>query len=195
MLVFASPRGSQNDQKCIQKQLGILLPFQLLKKHPPSFDFAPTWLPLGPPKALPRGLQGLLKITLGSILGHLSCKFQFLASQGVPPGPIFSIFDQFLMVFKAGFVLNVVSTPFTNGAFVGPIAFATTLDFQLLNVTIGFHGLSFRGCFCISYLQNRPLPRRSGRSPLEFGILSRALEHDSLTVCLTSAGPMQRTRH
>ena len=47
------------------------------------------------------------------------------------------------MVFKAGFVLNVVSTSFTNGAFVGPIAFATTLDFQLLNVTIVFHGLSF----------------------------------------------------
>ena len=43
------------------------------------------------------------------------------------------------MVFKAGFVLNVASTPSTNGAFVGPIAFATTLDFQLLNVTIGFH--------------------------------------------------------
>ena len=110
-------------------------------KKNPSFDFGLSRLPLGPPKAPPRGLQGLLKTTLGSILGHLSCKFQFLASQGVPAGPIFSIFDQFLVVFKAGFVLNVVSTPFTNsnGAFVGPIAFATTLDFQLLNVTIGFH--------------------------------------------------------
>ena len=31
-----------------------------LKKQPPSFDFAPTWLPLGLPKAPPsRGLQGL----------------------------------------------------------------------------------------------------------------------------------------
>ena len=167
MLVFASPRGSQNEQKSIPRPLFIRVPFQLQKKHSPSFDFAPTWLPLGPPKALPRGLQGLLKITLGSILGHLSCKFQFLASQGVPPGPIFSIFDKFLLVFKAGFVTTVVSTPSTNGAFVGPIAFATTLDFQLLNVTIGFHGLSFRACFCISYLQNRPLPRRSGQSPRE----------------------------
>jgi len=80
-----------------------------------------------------------LKTTLGSIMGHLSCKLQFCASQGVPPGPIFSIFYQILMVFKAGFVLNVASTSSPNGACVGPIAFATTLDFQLLNVTIGFH--------------------------------------------------------
>ena len=137
MHVFASPRGSQNEQKRIPRPLFIRVPFQLKKM--PSCDFAPTWLPLGPPKAPPRGLQGLLKTTLGSILGHLSCKFQLFASQGVPPGPILFIFDQFLMVFKAGFVLNVVSTPFTNGSFVGPIAFATTLDFQLLNVTIGFH--------------------------------------------------------
>ena len=164
---FCFPKGLPKRSKMHSKTTWNTLAFSTSKKHPPSFDFAPTWLPLGPPKAPPRGLQGLLKITLGSILGHLSCKFQFLASQGVPPGPIFSIFDQFLMVFKAGFVLNVVSTPFTNGAFVGPIAFATTLDFQLLNVTIGFHGLSFRACFCISYLQNRPLPRRSGRSPRE----------------------------
>ena len=89
MLVFASPRGSQNDQKCIQKQLVILVPVQLQKKHPPSFDFAPTWLPLGPPEAPPRGLQGLFKTTLGSILGHLGCKFNFFASLGVPPGQIF----------------------------------------------------------------------------------------------------------
>ena len=72
-------------------------------------------------------------------MGHLSCKFEFLASQGVPPCPIFAIFDEILMVFKAGFVLNVASTPSTNGAFAGPIAFATTLDFQLLNVAIGYH--------------------------------------------------------
>ena len=98
MLVFASPRGSQNDQKCIRKQLGILLPFQL-KKKTPRFDFTPTWLPLGPPKALPRGLQGLLKITLGSILGHLGCKFNLFASLGVPPGQIFFNFDQILINF------------------------------------------------------------------------------------------------
>ena len=85
MLVFASPRGSQNNQRCIQKYSKTTwntLAFST--SNPPNFDFAPTWLPLGHPKALPRGLQGLLKITLGSILGHLSCKIQFLASQGVP---------------------------------------------------------------------------------------------------------------
>ena len=71
------------------------------------------------------------------------------------------------MVWKTDVVLNVVSTPFTNSSFVGPLVFASTLDFQLLNVTIVFQGLSFRAGFCISNLQNRPLPRRSGRSPFE----------------------------
>ena len=126
---FCFPKGLPKRSKTPSKTTCYTSAFSTSKKHPPSFDFAPTWLPLGPPKALPRGLQGLLKITLGSILGHLSCKFQFLASQGVPPGPIFSIFDQFLMVFKAGFLLHVASTPSPNGACVGPIAFATTLDF------------------------------------------------------------------
>ena len=104
------PKGVPKRPKMHSKTTCYTSAFSTSEKHPPSFDFAPTWLPLGPPKALPRGLQGLLKITLGSILGHLSCKFQFLASQGVPPGPIFSIFDQISMVFKAGFVLNVAST-------------------------------------------------------------------------------------
>ena len=44
---------------------------------------------------------------------------------------------------------------------------AVSLDLQVLNVTIVFHGLPFWACFCISYLQIRPLPRRSGRSPFE----------------------------
>ena len=140
MLVFASPRGSQNDQKCIQKQLVILVPFQLRKKHPPSFDFAPTWLPLGPPKAPPRGLQDLFKITLGSILAANSI---FWPPWGYPQAKFSSIFDQNLMIFEAAFALKNASTPFTHDSFVKTTAFATTLDFQLLNVTIVFHGLPF----------------------------------------------------
>ena len=136
---FCFSKGLPKRAKPYSKTTSYTSAFSTKKKQPPGFELAPTWLPFGPPKAPPRGLQGLLKITLGSILGHLSCKFEFLGSQGVPPGQIFFIFEQFSMVFKAGFVLNVVSTPFTNGAFVGPIAFATTLDFQLLNVTIVFH--------------------------------------------------------
>ena len=136
---FCSSKRLPKRAKTASKTTCYASAFSTSKKHPPNTDFGLSWASLGPPKAPPRGLQGLLKITLGSILGHLSCKFQFLASQGVPPGPIFSIFEQFSMVFKAGFVLNVASTPSTNGAFVGPIAFATTLDFQLLNVTIVFH--------------------------------------------------------
>ena len=134
---FCFPKGLPKRSKMHFKTTWNTLAFSTSKKHPPSFDFAPTWLPLGHPKAPPRGLQGLLKITLGSILGHLSCKFQFLASQGVPHR--LNFFYQFLIVFKDGFVLNLASTPSPNGACVGPIAFATTLDFQLLNVTIGFH--------------------------------------------------------
>ena len=127
---FCFSKGLPKRAKTHSKTTFYTSAFSTSKKHSPSFDFAPTWIPLGPPKAHPRGLQGLFKTTLGSILGHLSCKFQFWAFHGVPPGPIFSIFDQFLMVFKAGFVLNVVSTPFTNGAFVGPIAFATYFRFS-----------------------------------------------------------------
>ena len=140
-------KGLPKQAKTHSKTTSYTSAFSTLKRRPPSFDFAPTWLPLGPPKAPPRGLQGLLKTTLGSILGHLGCKFQFVASQGVPPGHIFLIFDHFLKVCTAGFVLNVVSTPFTNGAFVVPTAFATTLDFQLLIVTIGVHDCPFELVF------------------------------------------------
>ena len=136
---FCFSQGLPKRVKTHSKTTFYTSAFSTSEKQPPSFDFAPTWLPLGPPKVPPRVLQGLLKTTLGSILGNLSCKFQFLASQGVPPGPIFSILAQCLMVFKAGFVLNVAPTPSPNGACVGPIAFATTLDFQLLSVTIIFH--------------------------------------------------------
>ena len=166
---FCFHKGLPKRTKMQSKTTSYTSAFSTLKKQPPSFDFTPTWLPLGPPKAPPRGLQGLLKITLGSILGQFleAASSNFSPPMGYPQAIFFSIFIKSLSVFKTVFVLNVVPTPFTNGAFVGPIAFATTLDFQLLNVTIGFHGLSFRACFCISYLQNRPLPRRSGRSPRE----------------------------
>ena len=82
--------------------------FSTSKKHPPSFDFVPTCLHLGPPKAPPRGLQGLLKITLGSILGHLGCKFHFLSSLGVRRAQFASIFDQKHMIFEIVFVLKML---------------------------------------------------------------------------------------
>ena len=82
------PKGLPKRSKCIQKQLGVLLHFQLLN-NPSQLQFLiSSWLPCGPPKAPPRGIQGLLKITLGSVLGHLSCKFQFWASDGVSPGRV-----------------------------------------------------------------------------------------------------------
>ena len=65
-------QGLPKRAKTHSKTTSYTSAFPTLKKQPPSFDFAPTWLPLGPPKAPPRGLQGLLKTTLGSILGHPS---------------------------------------------------------------------------------------------------------------------------
>ena len=138
---FCFPKGLPKRSKMHSKTTCYTSAFSTSEKHPPSFDFAPTWLPLGPPKAPPRGLQGLFKTTLGSILGHLGCKFFFFASLGVPPDPIFFNFDQILIKFQAVFDLKNASTPFTHDSFVKTTAFATTLDFQLLNVTIGFHGL------------------------------------------------------
>ena len=195
---FCFPKGLPKRPKIHSKTTCYTRAFSTSKKHPPSFDFAPTWLPLGPPKAPPRGLQDLFKTTLGSILGHLGCKFNFFASLGVPPGKIFFNFDQILIKFQVVFALTIASTPFTNDSFcknnclcnyfgfstsqrhnqvpwiallsffLQPLFCTVSLDLQVLNVTIGFHGLPLWGFVCISYLQNRPLPRRSGRSPREF---------------------------
>ena len=141
MLVFASPRGSQNDQKCIQKQLVILVPFQLQKNTLP----ASILLQLGSLLGLPRHPQGASKTSLKPLLESswaiLAATSIFWPPWGYPRAKFSSIFDQILIIFEAAFALKIASTPFTNDSFVKTTAFATTLDFQLLNVTIGFHGL------------------------------------------------------
>ena len=141
MLVFASPRGSQNDQKCIQKQLVILVPFQLQKNTLP----ASILLQLGSLLGLPRHPQGASKASLKPLLeaswAILAANSIFWPPWGYPRAQFSSLFDQNLMIFEAAFALKIASTPFTHDSFVKTTAFATTLDFQLLNVTIGFHGL------------------------------------------------------
>ena len=97
---FCFPKGLPKRPKMHSKTTCYASAFSTSEKHPSSFDFAPTWLPLGPPKAPPRGLQGLFKTTLGSILGHLGCKFNFFASMGVPRAKFSSIFDQNFMFFS-----------------------------------------------------------------------------------------------
>ena len=92
---FCFPKGVPNRSKRHSKTACYMHTFSSSKKHPPNFDFGLSWLPLGPPKTPPRGLQGLFKTTLGSILGHLGSKSNFFASLGVPPGQILSIFKQF----------------------------------------------------------------------------------------------------
>ena len=130
---FCVPKGLPKRPKMHSKTTCYTSAFSTSEKHPPSFDFAPTWLPLGPPKAPPRGLQGLFKTTLGSILGHLGCKFNFCWSPwGYPRAQFSSFFYQTLMIFEAVFALKIASTPFTNESFVKATAFATTLDFRLL---------------------------------------------------------------
>ena len=53
-----------------------------------------------------------------------------------------------MLIFKAARAPKTASTPVSNIFFVRPIAFATTLDFQLLNVTIVFHGLPLQTAHC-----------------------------------------------
>ena len=125
MLVFASPRGSQNDQKCIQKQLVLQVPFQLQKNTLP----ASILLQLGSLLGLPRRPQGASKASSKPLLeaswAILAANSIFLPPWGYPRAQFSSIFDQNFMIFEAVFVLKM------------------TLDFQLLNVTIVFHGLPF----------------------------------------------------
>ena len=138
MFVFASARDSQNDQKCVQKQLVIRVPFQLRKNTLPASIF----LQLGSLLGLPRHPQGASKASLKPLLEASWAKLKpssIFCLPGGTPWPNLYIFLNIFLLF-----------------------------FQLLNVTIGFHGLPLWGFVCISYLQNRLLPRRSGRSPLEF---------------------------
>ena len=81
---FCFPKGLPKRSKMHSKTTWNTLAFSTSKKHPPSFDFAPTWLPLGPLKAPPIGLQGLFKTTLGSIMGQVGAKFHFLPPWGYP---------------------------------------------------------------------------------------------------------------
>ena len=98
---FCFPKGLPKRPKMHSKTTCYTSAFSTSEKHPSSSDFAPTWLPLGPPKASPRALQGLLKTTLGSILGQVGAKFHFLASLGVPPGNFLIIFCSFFkMIFS-----------------------------------------------------------------------------------------------
>ena len=104
-----APKTSKN---CFQDHL-LYKCFFNFKKHLPNVDFGPSWASLGRPKAPPRGLQTLSKTTLGSILGHLGCKFDFWASWGVPPGSIFQYFWSKFDAFSIAFDLNIAFTPRT----------------------------------------------------------------------------------
>ena len=137
---FCFPEGLQKRAKTASKTTCYTSAFSTSKKHPPNIDFGPSWASLGRPKAPPRGLQTLSKTTLGSILGHLGCKFQFLASSGVPPGSIFLVFWVKMSCFSKAFDQSIASTP---RLLCTKNCLATTLNFQLLNVTTVFHGLSF----------------------------------------------------
>ena len=101
------PKGLLKRPKMHSKTTCYTSAFSPSKKHPPSFDFAPTWLHLGPPKTPPRSFQGLLKITLGGILGHLGCKFDFWPPWGYPLAQFSSIVDQLLMIFEMVFALKM----------------------------------------------------------------------------------------
>ena len=110
---FCSSKRLPKRAKTASKTTCYASAFSTSKKHPPNFDFGLSWASLGPPKAPPRGLQGLSKTSLGSILGHLGCKFDFWASWGVPPGSIFQYFWSKFDAFSIAFDLNIAFTPRT----------------------------------------------------------------------------------
>ena len=155
------PKGLPKRPKMHSKTTCYTSAFSTSKKHPPSFDFAPTWLHLGPPKTPPRSFQGLLKITLGGILGHLGCKFDFWPPWGYPWAQFSSIFDQNLMIFEAGFVLKMLLLLLLTTLLYEPLhlqppwifSFSTSqsgsMDFLIFFLLV-------RGCFCSHYFVRLP---------------------------------------
>ena len=102
MPVFASPRGSQNDQTCIQKQFVIQVPFQLRKNTLP----ASILLQLGSLLGLPRHPQEASKASLKPLLEASWAKLEpssIFCLPGGTPGPTFS--QSFYKI------LNIFSTP------------------------------------------------------------------------------------
>ena len=102
MLVFASPRGSQNDQKCIQKLLVIRVDFQLRKNTVQASILAPLGSLLGPPRRPPEASKASSKPLLEASWAILAANSIFCLPGGTP-GPKFSQFSiknqWFLMMF------------------------------------------------------------------------------------------------
>ena len=100
MLVFASPRGSQNDQKCIQKQLGILLPFQLKKNTLPTSILVPLGPLLGAPRRLQEASKPSPKPLLEASWAILAANSICLPPWGYPRPQFSSILIIFWLMFK-----------------------------------------------------------------------------------------------
>ena len=171
MLVFASPRGSQNDPKRILRPLVIQVPFQLQKNTLPASILLQLGSILGPP----RRPQGASKASWKSLL---EASWAILAANsifGLPGGTPWLNFLRFLINFLWFLKLFLSKNDFGFSAsqrhnrvpWIALLSFfllvwgcfcrhwfglALSLDLQVLNVTIVFHGLAFSGCFCISCL-------------------------------------------
>ena len=99
MLVFASPRGSQNDQKCIQKWLLILLPFQLQKNTLPASILVPLGSLLGPPRRPQGASKTSLKPLLEASWAILAANSLFGPPWGYPWAQFLAFFDHFWSCF------------------------------------------------------------------------------------------------
>ena len=74
---FCFSKGVPNWAQTPSKTTSYTDVFSTKKKHASKHQFLPFWLPLGHPKAPPRGLQSRFKAALGSLLACLGCEFHF----------------------------------------------------------------------------------------------------------------------
>ena len=81
---FCFPKGLPKRSKMHSKTTWNTLAFSTSKKHPPSFDFAPTWLPLGPPKAPQEASKASYKSLLEESWAILAASSKFLPPKGYP---------------------------------------------------------------------------------------------------------------
>ena len=90
---FCSPKGCPKRPKMHSKTACYTSGFSTSKKHPPSFDFGPSWLPFGTPRRPQEASKASSKSLLEASQAILAASSTFWPSWGYPraQNPIFFI--------------------------------------------------------------------------------------------------------
>ena len=100
MQVFASPRGSKNEQKLLPRPLVIQVLFQLQKNTLPTSILVPLGPLLGAPRRLQEASKPSPKPLLEASWAILAASSIFWPPGGYPRARFFLIFDKILMLFS-----------------------------------------------------------------------------------------------